>query len=96
MMFPLVLDLAADGIAVAAACRVRGFTKQAFYAWKKRPFSDRDWDDAPLTNAAFDAHRDDPPFGYLFLADELAAQPHRLPFVASTVSGSSIIRTGMS
>ena len=45
MMFPLVLDLAADGIAVAVACRVLGFTKQAFYAWKKRPFSDRDWDE---------------------------------------------------
>lgn len=76
MMFPLVLDLAADGIAVAVACRVLGFTKQAFYAWKKRPFSDRDWDDAHLTNAAFDAHREDPTFGYRLLADELEQAGH--------------------
>lgn len=76
MMFPLVLDLAADGIAVAVACRVLGFTKQAFSAWKKRPFSDRDWDDAHLTNAAFDAHREDPTFGYRLLADELEQAGH--------------------
>jgi hypothetical protein len=30
MKFPLVLDLAADGIPVAVACRVLGFSKQAF------------------------------------------------------------------
>lgn len=30
--FPLVLDLAADGVPVAVARRVLGFTKQAFYA----------------------------------------------------------------
>lgn len=31
MMYPLVLDLAADRIPVAVACRVLGFSKQAFY-----------------------------------------------------------------
>lgn len=31
MMFPLVLDLAADGVPVAVACREQGFKKQAFY-----------------------------------------------------------------
>ena len=36
MKFPLVLDLAADGIPVAVACRVLGFSKQVFYAWKTR------------------------------------------------------------
>ena len=29
MKFPLVLDLAEDGIPVAVACRVLGFSKQA-------------------------------------------------------------------
>lgn len=29
--FPLILDLAADGIPVAVICRVLGFFKQAFY-----------------------------------------------------------------
>lgn len=32
MMYPLVLELAADRIPGAVACRVPGFTKQAFYA----------------------------------------------------------------
>ena len=74
MMFPLVRDLAADGIPVAVTCRALGFSKQAFYAWKKRPVSQRDWDEAHLINAALDIHHDDPAFGYRFIADELAAR----------------------
>ena len=41
MKYPLVLDLAADGIAVAVTCRVLGFSEQAFYAWMKNPISQR-------------------------------------------------------
>lgn len=74
MSYPLVEDLAADGIPVAVACRVLGFSKQAFYRWKADPVSQRDWDDAHLINAAYDIHHDDPAFGYRFIADELAAQ----------------------
>jgi transposase InsO family protein len=72
MMFPLVLDLAVDGIAVAVTCRVLGFSKQAFYKWKAQPVTDRDWADAHLINAAIDIHHDDPEFGYRFMTDELA------------------------
>ncbi|NJC86882.1 IS3 family transposase, partial [Planosporangium mesophilum] len=71
MMYPLVGDLAADGIPVAVTCRVLGFSPQAFYAWRKDPVSQRDWDDAHLINAALDIHHDDPAFGYRFIADEL-------------------------
>ena len=74
MSYPLVLDLAADGVPVAVTCRVLGFSKQAFYAWRKDPVSWRDWDDAHLINAALDVHRDDPAFGYRFIADELPAR----------------------
>ena len=74
MMYPLVLDLAADSIPVAVTCRVLGFSKQAFYAWRKSPVTQRDWDDAHLINAAIDIHHDDPEFGYRFIADELAGQ----------------------
>jgi transposase InsO family protein len=74
MTYPLVLDLAADGVPVAVTCRVLGFSKQAFYAWKRNPVSQRDWDDAHLINAATDVHRDDPAFGYRFIADELPAR----------------------
>jgi putative transposase len=72
MRFPLVLDLAADGIPVAVTCRVLGFSKQAFYQWKTAPVTDRDWADAHLINAAVDIHHDDPEFGYRFITDELA------------------------
>ena len=72
MMYPLVLDLAADSIPVTVTCRVLGFSKQAFYKWKANPVTDRDWDDAHLINAARDIHHDDPEFGYRFIADELA------------------------
>lgn len=74
MSYPLVLDLAADGVPVAVACRVLGFSKQAFYAWKAGPVTDRDWADAHVINAALDVHRDDPAFGYRFIADELKDQ----------------------
>ncbi len=77
MMYPLVLELAADRIPVAVTCRVLGFSKQAFYAWRKSPVSRRDWENAHLTNAAVDAHRDDPTFGYRFIADDLGAAGHR-------------------
>src|SRR4051794_36110729 len=71
MMYPLVLDLAADAVPVTVTCRVLGFSTQAFYKWRKTPVSQRDWDDAHLINAAYDIHADDPAFGYRFIADEL-------------------------
>ncbi|MGE0306807.1 MAG: IS3 family transposase [Acidimicrobiia bacterium] len=77
MMYPLVLELADDGIPVAVTCRVLGFSTQAFYQWRARPYSDRDWDNAHLVNAALDAHGDDPAFGYRFITDELLDQGHR-------------------
>lgn len=77
MSYPLVRDLAADGVPVTVACRALGFSKQAFYRWRSNPVSKRDWDDAQLTNAALDAHEDDPTFGYRFIADELKAAGHR-------------------
>jgi len=56
MRYPLVPDLAADGVPVAVTCRVLGFSKQAFYAWRKDPVPHRDWDEAHLINAAADIH----------------------------------------
>jgi len=74
MTYPLVRDLAADGIPVAVTCRVLKFSKQAFYAWRAQPVSQRDWEDAHLLNAAVDIHAADPEFGYRFIADELTAE----------------------
>lgn len=74
MMFPLVLEFAADRIPIAVTCRVLGFSKQAFFQWRANPVSQRDWDNAHLTNAAVDLHRDDPAFGYRFISDEIEAE----------------------
>ena len=74
MRYPLVRDLAAGGVPVAVTCRVLGFSKQAFYQWCRDAVSQRDWDEAHLINAALDIHRDDPAFGYRFIADELPAR----------------------
>jgi transposase InsO family protein len=73
MMYPLVSDLHKDGVPVVLSCRVLGFSKQAYYKWKANPVSDADWRRAHLINAAWDAHADDPEFGYRFIADELDA-----------------------
>jgi transposase InsO family protein len=73
MMFPLVCDLAAEGFPVRVTCGVLGFSTQAFYKWRARPVSDRDWADAHTTNAIVDIHADDPEFGHRFIADELEA-----------------------
>ena len=74
MMYPLVRDLASDGIPVKVTCRVLGFSPQAFYKWRANPMTDRDWSDAHLVDAARGIHADDPVFGYRFIADELGAE----------------------
>jgi transposase InsO family protein len=56
---------------------VLGFSTQAFYKWRARPVSDRDWSDAHTTNVIVDVHADDPEFGYRFIADELEAVGER-------------------
>jgi transposase InsO family protein len=70
-MYPLVRELAVDGIPVTVSCRVLGLARQPFYRWLQNPFTDAQLDEAWLANAIFDAHRDDPEFGYRFLADEI-------------------------
>ena len=77
MKFPLVRDLAVEGFPVTVTCGVLGFSTQAFYKWRARPCSRRDWSDAQLTNAIVDGHADDPEFGYRFIADELERAGHR-------------------
>lgn len=74
MMYPLVRELAAEGIPVVVTCRVLGFSPQAYHKWRARPVSTRDWSDAHLVDAAREIHADDPAFGYRFIADELASE----------------------
>jgi putative transposase len=75
-MYPLVRELAVDGIPVTVTCRVLKIARQPYYRWLKNPVSDRRLAEAHLANAIFDAHRDDPEFGYRFLADEARQAGH--------------------
>jgi transposase InsO family protein len=76
MTYPLVRELAEDGIPVTVTCRVLKFSPQGYYKWRKSPVTIRDWQNAHLTNALVDAHHEDPNFGYRFLADELETMGH--------------------
>lgn len=71
MTYPLVRELAADGIPVAVTCRVLGFARQGYYQWLKSPVTDAEWRQAHQINAIVDIHADDPEFGYRLIADEL-------------------------
>jgi len=70
MMYPLVLELRRDGIPVTVTCRVLKLARQPFYRWLACPINDAELVEAYRANALFDAHTDDPEFGYRFLADE--------------------------
>ena len=76
MMYPLVRELAVDGIPVVVSCRVLNLARQPYYRWLKSPFTDAQLDEAYLANAIHDAHLDDPEFGYRFLADEVRLVDH--------------------
>lgn len=69
MMFPLVRDLAADGIPVTVTCRVLNLCRNQYYRWLLEPITAAELDEAYRANALFDAHQDDPGFGYRFLHD---------------------------
>ena len=75
-MYPLVRELAADGIPVTVTCRVLRIARQPYYRWLACPVTNAEWDEAHLVNAIFDAHRDDPEFGYRFLTDEVRDAGH--------------------
>ena len=69
---PLVRELAVDGIPVTVTCRVLKIARQPYYRWLQAPVTDAELVEAYRANALFDAHKDDPEFGYRFLVDEAA------------------------
>jgi putative transposase len=72
-----VNELAADGIPVAVTCRVLKLARQPYYRWRANPITDTELVEAYRANALFDAHHEDPEFGYRYLVDEArdAGQP---------------------
>ncbi|MFB0633537.1 IS3 family transposase [Streptomyces sp. AB3(2024)] len=69
-IYPLVKELAGDGVPVTVTCRVLKLARQPYYRWLDQPVADSVLEEAYRANALFDAHREDPEFGYRFLADE--------------------------
>ncbi|WP_346058688.1 IS3 family transposase, partial [Leucobacter alluvii] len=69
-LYPLVTELAADGVPVAVTCRVLKLARQPYYRWLANPVTNTEVVEAYRANALFDAHRDDPEFGHRLLADE--------------------------
>ena len=63
-------ELAGDGIPVAVTCRVLKLARQPYYRWLADPVTPAELERAHRANALFDAHRDDPEFGYRYLAEE--------------------------
>jgi putative transposase len=55
MIYTFIAGQCAD-LPVAACCRVMKVSTSGFYAWRACPVSDRDWDDAILTNTIVDIH----------------------------------------
>ncbi len=69
-LYPLVRELAVDGISISVSLRVLKLSRAPYYRWLKQPVSDTEWREAYWANALYDAHKDDPQFGYRLLADE--------------------------
>jgi transposase InsO family protein len=82
MIYPLVRELAAQDapvrVPVAVTCRVLDIARQPYYRWLKNPITRAELEEAYLANAIFDAHRDDPEFGYRLVFDELRAAGYRV------------------
>ncbi|WP_142278645.1 IS3 family transposase, partial [Mycobacterium sherrisii] len=75
-LYPLVKELAANGIPVAVTCRVLKLARQPYYRWLADPITAAEHVEAHRANALFDAHRDDPEFGYRFLVEEARDAGH--------------------
>jgi transposase InsO family protein len=74
MMYPLVRELADKDapirVPVTVTCRVLKLARQPYYRWLANPVTAADYQLAYRAGALFDAHRDDPEFGYRFLVHE--------------------------
>ena len=70
MMYPLVRELAVDGIPVTVTCRVLKDRSPALLPMAPEPGHRRRARAGLPATALFDAHKDDPEFGYRYLVEE--------------------------
>lgn len=82
MIYPLVREMAAAGAPVrvpaAVACRVLGFSEQAYYQWLRNPVSAREAEEQHLIEVLRQLHEEDPEGGYWVLAYDLADLGYRV------------------
>lgn len=55
---------------MAVTCRVLKLARQPYYRWLADPITDAELVEAYRANALFDAHQEDPEFGYRYLVEE--------------------------
>ncbi|MDB5875580.1 MAG: Integrase catalytic region, partial [Ramlibacter sp.] len=67
-IYPLVRELAEDGIPVTVTCRVLKIARQPYYRWLDQPVTAAELEQAYRAHALFEAHSDDPEFGYRLLS----------------------------
>ncbi len=82
-LYPLVSELAADGVPVAVSWRVLKLARQPYDRWLCNSATTRQLEEAYRAQTLFDAHLDDPECGYRLLADEA-----RVESGEATISGS--------
>ena len=63
-------ELADGGVPVAVTRRVLKLARQTYYRWLRDPVTRAEFSEAYRADALFDAHQDDPQFGYRLLAGE--------------------------
>ena len=59
MMYPLVSELAADGVPVTVACRVLKLARQPYYRWREKPVAVSEVEQAYRANALHAAHQNE-------------------------------------
>ena len=69
-LYPLVSELADDGIPVTVSLRVLKLSRRPYYRWRRHQVAQAELVEAHRANALLDAHLDDPEYGYRFLVDE--------------------------
>ena len=56
VVFPVICELAADGVPVAVTNRVLNVSTSGYYEWRNRPASNRAWHQARLMNLIREVH----------------------------------------
>lgn len=74
MIYPVVRELAEDGIPVSVTMRVLKLARQPYYRWLREPVGPAERQRQERVRVLRELHGDDPEFGYRYLHDAAASQ----------------------